>query len=316
MHKFISTFVVTLLFLPALLSAADDNVVAKVGEVPVTSFEVERRATRIIPFNSSFHGGISAEKKEEVREEALSDLILRAYKICYGISLKIKVPEDQVNDKIEKIKAKFKTPEQLAAATDKETLVGLKESITRGLLADISENVAVESKISVSDKQVLEYYEENKHMYFQPQQYRASHIFIKVDPSADEITRAELYAKAEGLEKQAKAGENFYNLAYYNSDDSNSYVGGDIGVFHEGQAGKPLENALKKMEVGDISGVVESLHGLHIIKLTQKDEPRQKEFEEVRPKIRSMLEKKQREVLYEEWIQNLKATYKVVRFDS
>ena len=314
---------ISLLYLVCVISLALSlpatgyaEVIALVGEVPITSFELTRQTEKIMPFNVSYHGTVTDEKKQEVTAKALDDLIVRAYKINYAKSLKLAVEPGAVDKQLDAIKSRYSAEGDFQRAVKEETVRGLRDSIERALLEKIAEKKAVGAKVAVSDQDIRTFYDENKQMYFKSRQYRASHIFIKVEPTADEATHKQLLEKAQGLEKRAKAGEDFYNLAYYNSDDRTSYVGGDIGVFHEGQAGQELEDAMKKMEVGDISDVVESRYGFHIIKLTQRIEPRQMEFEDARPNIRALLEKNQRDALYQEWLENLKVTYPVKKMGS
>jgi len=82
-------------------------------------------------------------------------------------------------------------------------------------------------------------------------------------------------------------------------------------MFHEGQTEKPFEDALQGMTVGDISGLVKTRMGFHIIKLTQINEPRQMEFSEVRLTIKTRLEKDRHDEAYAEWLKSLKQNYKV-----
>jgi parvulin-like peptidyl-prolyl isomerase len=89
-----------------------------------------------------------------------------------------------------------------------------------------------------------------------------------------------------------------------------------MGVFHEGRAAKPIEDALKKLAVDGISDIVETIYGFHVLKLTQVIEPRQLSYEDVSTKIRSMHENKQRTSLYEEWMNELKTVYKVERVND
>jgi parvulin-like peptidyl-prolyl isomerase len=228
----------------------------------------------------------------------------------------ISVDNVAVEKRLEAIRAKFKTKKDFEKALGREGLKEFRLSLYRDLLAGKAEELAVGSKIKVTDAQVRENYETNKAMYLRPRQFKASHILVKVDPSANREEREALLKKAEDLAARAKAGEDFYNLAYYNSDDRSRYVGGDLGYFHEGQTAKEFEDALKKMKSGEVSGLVKTMFGYHIIKLVEVNEPRQFEFDEVKDKIRQSLEKKQRETLYEEWMKGLKSKYQVQRFGN
>ncbi|MCF6180105.1 MAG: peptidyl-prolyl cis-trans isomerase, partial [Geopsychrobacter sp.] len=168
----------------------------------------------------------------------------------------------------------------------------------------------------VSDAEIEKYYKEKKHTFFMPKQFRASHILVKVDPASNKEERAALKKKADEILLRAQKGEDFFDLAYYNSDDRTKYVGGDLGMFHEGQTEKPFEDALLKLKVGDISDLVKTRYGYHIIKLTQVNEPRQMSFNEVKLKIKATLEKERRDKIYAEWIDSLKQKYKVEKLEK
>jgi len=179
------------------------------------------------------------------------------------------------------------------------------------LLAKEAERVTVDEQVKIGEEAVRQQYEDNKQMYKRPRQYRAQHILIKVDPSSVSAERKKLFEKAEGLYQQAIAGEDFYNLAYYNSDDRTRYVGGDTGYFHSGQVVKEFEDAIKELKPGEIVGPVKTLAGYHVIKLTEVQEPHQMTYEEAAPKIRQRIEDKRRETLYQEWMAELRKQYSV-----
>lgn len=295
---------------------AAEDLVAKVGSVPITKYELQREQQKILPFNVSFHGGLPPEKLAEVREEAMGKLIERAYKVQYGMDEKISVDNSAVDKQFEAARAKFKSAKDFEKALGSEKSKGYRASIYRELLAKKSEEVVVDAKVKVTDAQVREYYEKNKSTFLRPKQFKASHILIRVDPASNKEEREALKKKADDLTARAKAGEDFYNLAYYNSDDRSKFVGGDLGYFHEGQTVKEFEDALLKMKPGEISGPVKTLHGYHIIKLVELNESRQLDFEEAKGKIRQSLEKKERESIYEKWMSELKKKYPLKRLGN
>lgn len=301
---------IILQFSPYVL-AADKTVVARVAEVPVTEYEVQRKLDKVMPFRVSFHGKVAQNKLDTIRAEVVDELIVRAYKVKYAAENKIIVPAVQLDDALAKVKAHYKTDKEFDQALSGETIAGLRASIYRDLVARKAEAEVVDTKISISDEDVEKQYNDHKQMYFLPMQFQASHILVKVDPAANENERADLLAKAVTLRDQAKAGEDFYNLAYYNSDDRTRFVGGDLGMFHEGQTAKPFEDALKELEIGEVSDLVKTRWGYHIIKLTQKNPPRQIPFPEIKAKIKAQLVEKQREKIYQQWVSDLKNKYSV-----
>ena len=123
------------------------------------------------------------------------------------------------------------------------------------------------------------------------EQRQASHILIAVDAKASAEDKQKARAKADDLLKQAKAKPAaFADLAKANSQDPGSAVnGGDLGLFKRDTMVKPFSDAAFGMKVGDISGVVESEFGLHIIKLTGISATKPPSFEETRGKIEAEL---------------------------
>lgn len=297
-----------LLVLPCL-AHGQSAMVAQVASIPVTSYELRREMQRILPLNVSFHGAISADKINEIRDKALTKLVERAYKVQYALSEEIAIDNATLEKKFSSIDDRFKSVDEFEAALGGEGIPAFRASLYREMLAEKAEEVAVTNKSKISEEKVRNYYAENKASFNRPRQFKASHILVKVDPAANAEERQARRKVAEDLAAKAKGGEDFFDLAYYNSDDRSKFVGGDLGYFHEGQVVGEFEEAIKKMRPGDISDPIKTRFGLHIIKLVETNEPRQLTFEEVQEKIHQKLEKQNREALYQAWMQELKDRY-------
>lgn len=318
--------VAAIIALSATSPLAAEKVVAKVGEVPITEFEVTREQNKLMPLNATFHGGMSADKINKVREEALAHLIERAYKISYAQSSGIALEKGVFDKRFEQIQKAYPSYKAFKKATGKEGVDGVRASLQREMLALRAEQVAVDEKIKIEDAEVKAHFEKNQSNYMHPRQYRVSHIIIKVDPASNPLERAALLKKAQELVARARGGEDFYNLAYNNSDrktDEYFAVGGDLGYLNAsngalyGKKGKvtpEYQEALEKMKPGEVSDPIRTLVGYHILKLTEKREPHQFSFEEVRDRIRQTLHAKKREAAYAEWMSGLKAKFAVKRF--
>lgn len=295
----------------APLYAAEAKLAAQVGNVPVTVFDVGREQQRLLPFNTTFHSGVPKETLEKMHKEALNTAIDQAYKVNYAFDNKITIDKKTIDDRVDKLKKKYKTEKEFTTALGQESLQDLRAAIERTLLAQKAEEIAILKKINVTDSVVRAYYDTNKKIYNRPKQFKASHILVKVNPSSNESERATLEKKAKDLAAKAKNGEDFYNLAYYNSDDRSKYVGGDLGYFHEGQTVTEFEDAIKTMKVGEISGPIKSMYGWHIIKLVELNEAKLLDFDETKVKIREQLEKAERDKLFNRWMSDLKSKYPV-----
>ncbi len=154
---------------------------------------------------------------------------------------------------------------------------------------------SVQKGISLKPEDVKAYYEQNAARLSGQEDRRASHILINAPKNAPAAERSAARAKAEALLSEAKKSpNNFADLAKKNSQDTGSAAnGGDLDFFARGAMVKPFEDAAFAMEKGDISDVVESDFGYHIIRLTDIKAPRQKSFEEMKPEIESDLMKQQ-----------------------
>ncbi|MBN1592284.1 MAG: peptidyl-prolyl cis-trans isomerase [Candidatus Coatesbacteria bacterium] len=150
---------------------------------------------------------------------------------------------------------------------------------------------AYKSKVSLTDGEVQDYYDTHESEYVQEEQVQARHILVKVDSDAGEKADAEAKKKIEGLLARVKAGEDFANLAKEYSDCPSSSKGGDLGYFGRGQMAKPFEEAAFALEVGEMSGVVKTQFGYHIIMVEGRKPPETKEFAQVEGEIREKLTK-------------------------
>lgn len=126
---------------------------------------------------------------------------------------------------------------------------------------------AVASNIAVTDKEVQDQWAQQPH----PETVTASHILFKIDDAAKE---AEVKAKAEEVLKRAKAGEDFAELAKkYSQDTESAKKGGDLGSFARGQVVKEFSDVAFVLKPGEISDLVRTQFGYHIIKVTSHDVP-------------------------------------------
>lgn len=287
--------------------------VARVGNLAITQGDVGRRAQAIMPMQLGFHGSVSADKITAIKQQALDELIARAYKVQYAIDEEISVDGQAFEQEWQKRLSKIG---QVKDAAQQAQVDKLRADIYLDMLAMEAEAVAVNRQVVVTDEEVAAYYAANKAMYFRPRLYKASHIFVRVDPASNAEEKAVRRERAEALLKRAQAGEDFYNLAYYESDDRSKYVGGSLGSFHAGQTVAEFDAAIQAMQPGEIAGPVRTIYGFHVIKLDAMDEERQLEFDEVAAKIRTSLVEARREQKHAEWMTQLKEKYPLERLDQ
>ena len=140
-------------------------------------------------------------------------------------------------------------------------------------------------KVQISDGEIGIYYEDNIAMFKEKKQVRARHILFKLAQNASEEKEKEVKEKAFAVVRQAKAGEDFATLAKEHSEGPTAKDGGDLGYFSAGEMVKPFEEAAFNMKKGEISDLVRTRFGYHIIKVEDVKEARTKPLEEVRNQI-------------------------------
>ena len=154
---------------------------------------------------------------------------------------------------------------------------------------------AVKKGITISDADLKAYYDQNAARLAGQEERRASHILLAAPKGAPAAEREKAKARAEELLAQVrKSPASFADVAKKNSQDPGSAPqGGDLDFFARGAMTKPFEDAVFALKKGEISNVVESDFGFHIIQLTDIKAPKQRTFEELKPEIEAELKKQQ-----------------------
>ena len=168
----------------------------------------------------------------------------------------------------------------------------LEQAKVEYLLLDVP---SIEAGITLSEDDVRSYYNQNAERLAGPEERRASHILINASKDAPAAEQEKAKAKAEELLAELrKDPKRFAELAKANSQDGGSAAsGGDLGYFGRGAMVKPFEDAAFGMKVGDISDVVHSDFGYHIISLVDIKKPKAPSFEQMRPKLEAELKQQQ-----------------------
>lgn len=153
----------------------------------------------------------------------------------------------------------------------------------------VDEN-AIKAGIKISSTDIESYYNDNIQLYSTPEQIRVRHILFKTDGKND----AAVKAKAEDVLKQAKAGADFAELAKkYSEDEATAKLGGDLDYFSRGRMVPEFDTAAFALKPGEISGLVKTQYGYHIIKMEDRKPATTKSLAEVQGAIQDQLSSQQ-----------------------
>ncbi len=204
----------------------------------------------------------------------------------------VKISPEELKDYYEKNKASYRIPEK------------------RGLKLAVFDPAKMNESVVVSDTQLRMAYEQNKDRYRTPERVKARHILLMTQgkPPAEE---AKLKAKAEDLLKQIKAGANFAALAQkYSEDPGSKDKGGDLGWMIKGQTVPEFEATLFALKPNQISGVVKTAYGFHIIQALEKQDANLKTLDEVKGELTTELKNQMGQQQVQTTLDNAVAAFK------
>jgi len=227
----------------------------------------------------------------------------------------IEIQKDAVDEIIEKTRASLPAGITFDQFLERQHLTeeGIREEI--GMQLCIQELVNRRTE-SVTDDDVVAFYEQQKDQMNVGDAVRARHILIQFAPDDDDAARAEKLAAAREIREKLVAGEDFAEMAAARSDCPSSEVGGDLGMFTRGRMVPEFEAAAFSQEIGAIGDVVETQFGYHIIEVTEKTEPHQQTLDEVRPDILAHLERSRRAQAARQYVNELREVANITFADA
>lgn len=310
--------IIVLLSLPAM--AADTKSaggkVAVINGVVITQAHYDKELKVHADRVSRQGRQISEEQMAALKKEVLDGLIER--EVLYQESQKagIKIDEQKVDDQMAGIKKRFPNEEEFkkALASMGLTEEEVRTQIQRGLAIRGLIDQKVANSIVVTDEETKAYYDNNPQFFKQPEQVKASHILIKVEPTADDATKAAARKKIEDIRKKLTDGGDFAELAKEYSEGPSAPKGGDLGYFRRGQMVKAFDDTAFSMEINEISGLVESRFGYHLIKVYDKKPEQTIAYADVKDKIAQRLKQEKIEKGANEYVGNLKKEAKIEKF--
>lgn len=174
-----------------------------------------------------------------------------------------------------------------------------KDEMKNNLKTNLKIKALVKDDISVTDKDVEDYFLANKAEFEQVEEVKASHILVDEEEKAKEIY------------KELKDGGDFAELAKEHSKDGSAQFGGDLGFFPRGEMVKEFEEVAFSLGVGEISEPVKSEFGYHIIKVAEKQEAKEADLESNKEEIKDKVFEKKIPEAYQAWYQEVYPEYKI-----
>jgi peptidyl-prolyl cis-trans isomerase SurA len=314
--EFCKKFVLIIFALMLLCAPAGaevvDKIIAVVNDEIITLKEFN---AAFAPYLKNIEDNYKGDDKEAVIKQSKEFFLKRlvdnllieqeAKKSGVGSSVKDEEVMDVVRDMIAKRKTNMEDFKK-NLAREGSSLEALKKEITSQIIRMRLLRREIKNKVMVSDEEIGEYYNKNRQDYEGKEAVRIKQIFLAIPAKADKKTKAKIKEDAEQLRKRALTGEPFELLAAKYSQGPGAAQGGDIGFVEKGAIIAALDTAAFKLPMEQISEVIESEGGFHIIKVVDKKGAGLKPIAAVREEIRAKLEDEKLEKKYEEWMTSVR----------
>ncbi len=253
---------------------------------------------------------------EQLKQEVLESLINLILMDDYSKELSLVVEDGTVEKHYQKAVSNYASK---SAYRDALKEAGITESdlrtrIKRTLAAQMVVKEHVYPKIIVTDDEVKTYYEENSFEFEHGVQVHAAHILIKVPPFADKDFRQKAKQRILEIKDKIASGEDFAQLAKTHSEGPSKVNGGDLGYFGAAQMAPAFETAAFSLKPGEVSDVVTTQFGFHLIKVYDRKPAGKVPFSEAATMLKQRFYKERLDRELQKLVETLKAEATIERF--
>ncbi len=278
------------------------HIVASVDGEPITTRDVEQ-------FSAAVGRPVSANDiaDNEEAKAALKALISQKLLEKEIEQYSSKVDEEQIDNYIDTIRRdKHMTPDQFKAALAQSGLSmdDFRKHAREELEKEMMIREQVRQRVNISNADIQTYYDEHKADFtVTTEKLKLAQILIGVPQNATPQQVALLQVKADKIRKEAASGVDFSDLARKYSDDVSRNSGGELGWFAPGDIMDQVYAAVKNLKPGEVSQVIRTSHGFHILKLEEHQVPGVRPLDEVKGEIRNQLINERANAQLQSWIE-------------
>jgi len=258
--------------------------------------------------------GDQLELMKVLRREAMDLMVEQELVAQAAEEAGIEADPAEVDKQVQELRDVFDNDDQfrMKLEADGYTEESYRRHIARMIAAKIFLDRVRADASDVRDADVEKFYDENEDRLTLPEQVRVRHILLTWKPMGTQDDRAAIRQQMQPILERARAGEDFAALAREFSEDSGTKAyGGDTGLFPRGSMVGPFEAVAFSLDEGEISDPVDTVYGVHIIKLEERQAPRLLPLDEVREQLRDYVREEKMETAVRERIDALRADAEV-----
>lgn len=260
-----------------------ENAVARVGTTFILRPEFKRAVElRVAELKRRNPARVLTDREiRTLGENALEMLVQRELLFQAAKFRDVRLMPNAIPDRLAEVKADFGSEEAFRTflrETNRTEVDFIVDVLEKDLLIEAYVEEYIRAPIVVTGEEIDARYQERKHL---PERVRARHIVKLVRSDALPPQRERIFQQVQGLRERIIAGEDFASLARQHSDGPSAAQGGDVGYFSADEMVRPFAEAAFALEPGEVSQVVTTEYGYHVIQTLARQEPREAPLEEL-----------------------------------
>jgi len=289
--------------------AAVDRIVAVVNQEIITLSEVEKWTG---PLRQEIQTEDRWERRERVREVSRTVLERMIEEKLIDQEVKragVKVPGKEVESALEEIRRQNNaSQEDLEKALNKDgmTLEAFKKEVEKKLLRMKLISWAVKTDSKVEERELEDFYQKNITRYRRNESYRPGHILFIIPNGATPEEIREIRKRCQRVLEKIKGGEDFGEMALLYSQDGSAKDRGVLGYFKKGELLPAFEKEAIRLQIGEVSGIIRTEYGFHLIKLLDRKGGDAPPFEEIKEKVFADYLDREKEKAIQQFLSTLK----------
>jgi len=300
------------------ISRVFDRVVAKVNTDIILLSSVEER---VVVLKQKYKNELANHDEKDLLKEAIEMMVAEKLQLQQGKRIGLLVEDSAVEDALKNIEKNNGLGEgQLAAMLESEgrSLEVYKNHIRDQILVSKVTRYELSSRLKISDRRIAKYYHDNQKDFWEEGKFKVRHILILLKKDAPDDNKMDSYKHIKNILAEIKNGKDFADAAKEYSEDVSAGSGGLVGYINKGKMVSEFEEAVFNLKEGEISDVVETEFGFHIIKVDEVVKGRTLPLKEVKGKIQNILSFEKQKLAYDNWMKELKeaAFIEISLFDA
>jgi len=294
---------------------ADDDVLAVVNETHITRQDLEQETSMLAAELRHRNRALSTGRMDRLKRQLVENLIERELLYQRAQKKKIEIRNQWVDRAILDLKSELKAKSGYTTYLENAKIseAQLKTRIRKGLIVRRLLRRDVIRQIKVSEAEMQAFYRDHPEYFQRHEQARLRQIMVSFKPEKGRSGRGAALLRIQTIQAKLKQGGNFAALALDHSEDNSRTSGGDLGYLHRDDMIPAFANAAFSLEPGQVSDIVETPLGYHLIQMVDRVPSSQMAYRNARTKIERTLRRNKEKKATDTYLAKLKRQASITR---